>query len=267
MLAAKRRQLILEYLEKNQTATTHTLCQLTGASLATIRRDLTFLEEAGQLSRIHGGAQALDTETYSEQLVSNYSQIFSSIRMDDDQFEYKNNIAKKAIEFIHSGDILFIGAGFTCSLLCRHLNTSGKKNVMVITTNITGALELASNNDIRVFLLGGIVHLGSNHIETLDESTVQSLSKLYFNKLFFTVDGADLEYGYSIINRAQLPLYKYLLNNVKSSYILVNHAKYNKRIFTNLCHLDSIPNIITDKHIPQNYIEYFNNHNIKLYIT
>ena len=49
MLAAKRRQQILEYLEKNQTATTHTLCQLTGASLATIRRDLTFLEEAGQL--------------------------------------------------------------------------------------------------------------------------------------------------------------------------------------------------------------------------
>lgn len=268
MLPAKRKQLILEYLEQNHMATTQTLCDITSASPATIRRDLTLLEEEGLLLRTHGGAQKRDTDTFhSEQLVSNYSQIFSSIRIEDEQFEYKNAIARKAIDLIHSGDILFIGAGFTCSLLCRHLNASNKKNIMVITANITGALELASNNDIRIFLLSGIVHLGNNHIETLDESTVSNLSKLYFDKLFFTVDGADLEYGYSIMNRAQLPLYNYLLNNTKNSYILLNHSKYNKRTFTHLCNLNDIPNVITDTGIPGEYTDYFQKNGIGLYLS
>lgn len=264
MLAAKRKQLILEYLEQNHIATTQVLCNITEASPATIRRDLSLLDKEGLLIRTHGGAQKTNT---TEQLVSNYSQIFSSIRMNDDQFQYKDAIARKAINLVQSGDIVFIGAGFTCSLLCRHLNTSGKKNIMVITANITGALELASNSDIRVFLLSGIVHLGNNHIETLDESTVQNLSKLYFDKLFFTVDGADLEYGYSIMNRAQLPLYNYLLNNTKNSYILLNHSKYGKRTFTHLCKLNDIPNVITDKEIPPEYVEYFKKHKIQLFTS
>lgn len=268
MLAAERKKLIVEYLKQNHIATTQALCDLTGASPATTRRDLTLLEEEGLLIRTHGGAQELDAaDLPPEPLVSNYSQIFSSIRMDDEQFEYKNAIARKAIDLIHSGDILFIGASFTCSLLCRHLNASSKKNIMVVTTNITGALELASNNDIRVFLLSGMVHLGNNHIETLDESTVQNLKKLYFDKLFFTVDGADLEYGYSIMNRTQLPLFGYLLGKVKDSYILLNHAKFGKRTFTHLCNLDDIPNVVADEKIPQEYVDYYKNHGVDLFLA
>ena len=268
MLAAERKKLIVEYLKQNHIATTQTLCDITGASPATIRRDLTLMEEESLLLRTHGGAQEIETaDAGSGQLVSNYSHIFSSIRMDDEQFEYKDAIARKAIDLIHSGDILFIGASFTCSLLCRHLNASSKKNIMVVTTNITGALELASNSDIRVFLLSGIVHLGHNHIETLDESTVQSLKKLYFDKLFFTVDGADLEYGYSIMKRTQLPLFNYLVSNVKDSYILLNHAKYRKRTFTHLCNLDDIPNVVTDNRIPPEYVDYFKGHGINLYLA
>ena len=267
MLATERKKLILDYLDQNHTATTQALCNLTGASLATTRRDLSQLEEDGLLQRTHGGAQKLDRSVVNEQDASNYFQVFSSIKMADDQFECKNAIAHKSIELIHSGDILFVGAGFTGSLLCRHLNKSGKKGITVVTTNITGALELASNRDISVFLLGGNVHLGSNHIETLDESTIQNLRKLYFDKLFFTIDGADLEYGYSITNRAQLPLYNYLLKNIKDIYMLINESKFNKRAFTHLCSLDSIPNVITNRNAPTQYIEYFKKHDVNVYFT
>ena len=259
MLATERKKLILDYLDQNHTASTQTLCDLTGASLATTRRDLAQLEEKRLLTRTHGGAPEKDE--------SNYFQVFSSIKMADDQFECKNAIAQKSIDLIHSGDILFVGAGFTGSLLCRHLNKSNKKGITVVTTNITGALELASNHDIGVFLLGGNIHLGSNHIETLDESIIQNLRKLYFDKLFFTIDGADLEYGYSITNRAQLPLYNYLLQNVKDIYMLLNESKFNKRAFTHLCSLDSIPNVITNGNAPSQYIEYFKEHDVNVYFA
>lgn len=267
MLATERKKIILNHLNQYQTATTQALCDLTGASLATTRRDLAQLEKNGFLHRTHGGAQKLEPSTIDEQADSNYSQVFASIKMADDQFECKNAIAQKSIDLINSNDILFVGAGFTGSLLCRHLNKSDKKGITVVTTNITGALELASNHDIGVFLLGGNIHLGSNHIETLDESIIQNLRKLYFDKLFFTIDGADLEYGYSITNRAQLPLYNYLLQNVKDIYMLLNESKYDKRAFTHLCSLDSIPNVITNRNAPAQYIQYFKEHNVNVYFA
>ena len=122
MLASERKKLILDYLNEIHTASTQTLCDLTGASLATTRRDLAQLEEKGLLTRTHGGAQKPERSAAPEKDESKYFQVFSSIKMADDQFECKNAIAQKSIDLIHSGDILFIGAGFTGSLLCRHLN-------------------------------------------------------------------------------------------------------------------------------------------------
>ena len=64
MLATDRKKLILDYLDQNHTASTQTLCDLTGASLATTRRDLAQLEEKGLLTRTHGGAQKPEAIRY-----------------------------------------------------------------------------------------------------------------------------------------------------------------------------------------------------------
>ena len=96
MLAAERKKLIVEYLKQNHIATTQTLCDITGASPATIRRDLTLMEEESLLLRTHGGAQEIEAaDAGSGQLVSNYSHIFSSIRMDDEQFRCYRELADR----------------------------------------------------------------------------------------------------------------------------------------------------------------------------
>ena len=59
MLAVKRQQIILEYLNNHKTATTKLLSELTGASLATLRRDLNHMAQQGLLKKTHGGAQAV----------------------------------------------------------------------------------------------------------------------------------------------------------------------------------------------------------------
>ena len=83
MLATERKKLILDYLDQNHTASTQTLCDLTGASLATTRRDLAQLEEKGLLTRTHGGAQKPERSAAPEKDESNYFQVFSSIKMAD----------------------------------------------------------------------------------------------------------------------------------------------------------------------------------------
>lgn len=51
MLASEREKMILEYLNTNEIATTKFLCELTGASIATIRRDLNQMDQRGLLKK------------------------------------------------------------------------------------------------------------------------------------------------------------------------------------------------------------------------
>ncbi len=259
MLAAERQSKILDYLNIHRIASVGQLEELTGASPATLRRDLNLLESRGLLQKTRGGAQALPSGLSKSGPLAEIPERFPSLAWEPDpHLPGKDVIARKASAFVSTGDIIFVGAGMTCNLLCRYLSKRVRDEQMeslhVITTNITAVMELASNPRIHVLVLGGSVRLGCNHVETLDQYTLQALKSLYFDKVFFTVDGIDLDDGYSIINREQIPLYRYLLENTRESYLLASEEKYNRRAFTRLCNLEKIPNVITGPGIGRDYL-------------
>jgi DeoR family fructose operon transcriptional repressor len=64
MLAEQRARAILQQLSQHQTVSVTELCQATGASEATIRRDLNALARQGKLVKIHGGATSLEEEEF-----------------------------------------------------------------------------------------------------------------------------------------------------------------------------------------------------------
>jgi DeoR/GlpR family transcriptional regulator of sugar metabolism len=268
MISAERHKLILDYLGSHAVAATDELCSVTGASLSTIRRDLNQLHSQGLLLRTHGGAKQIEKQD-SVRTEPDLSELPSSIlrHTEDPSFALKTAIARRACSLIESGDTIFVGAGLTCNLLCRFLNHSEKGNLTVVTTNVTAVLELADNPNVTTLLLGGTIHTGANHIETLDEYTLQSLGQYYFSRSFFTVDGVDLTYGYSIINRAQLPLYHHLLENSTSVYLLADETKFDRRTFTHLGKLDAIPNVITTRNISARYLDFYQNTEVQLIIS
>ena len=56
MIPAQRRQRIQEFLQYHQVVSISGLAEMLGASEATIRRDLEWLETQGMAERTHGGA-------------------------------------------------------------------------------------------------------------------------------------------------------------------------------------------------------------------
>ena len=61
MLSEQRTKAILQALEELRTASVSQLCSLTGASEATIRRDLNALAQQGKLNKVRGGATVIET--------------------------------------------------------------------------------------------------------------------------------------------------------------------------------------------------------------
>lgn len=253
MLAETRQREILSYLKDNGSATTQELCTFTDSSLSTIRRDLTQLAQRGLLHKTHGGASYMDILEEKPKPA-----VFSPQPLEyDPALEEKKAIAKAAVRKIHSGDTVFIGAGMTCNLICRYLLETNLSSVHVVSTNVSAVYSLGNDQRFSFLLLGGMVHFGLNHIETLDQYTFQNLTSYYFDKAFFTVDGADVTFGYSIINRAQLPLYDYLLNNSGEVWLLLNKSKIDKRTFADFGPLDKVPNVITNSDIPEAYLQIY----------
>ena len=64
MLTEKRRRIILDLLEKEDTVHLRDLMEALGASESTVRRDLSILEEEGTLIRVHGGAKRVYSKEY-----------------------------------------------------------------------------------------------------------------------------------------------------------------------------------------------------------
>lgn len=254
MLSSEREQKILDYLEEHTTVSTNYLCELTEASIATVRRDLNALSKRGLILKTHGGAKRAPKDVRA--------QMFPEPDQDDPFFDEKNSIAKTAAKFICPGDIIFLGAGKTCTLIARYIKE--KEGITIVTTNLNLVFELAASKN-SMLLLGGDIHVGSNYIETLGEYTLEEMNRLYFDKVFFTVNGIDLNTGYSITSRSQLPLYHYLMKNCKASYLVADSGKFGVRAFTQLCGLDEISNVMISPRTPMPYINYYKNHNIQIY--
>lgn len=73
MLAEERIRKILTLLEEKKAVSVTDLCQETGASEATIRRDLNELDRQGKLNKVHGGAVLPRTSSRARSRISSPS--------------------------------------------------------------------------------------------------------------------------------------------------------------------------------------------------
>lgn len=96
MNKAERQELILNKLKVDHHVYISDLCQELDTSYDSIRRDITELDAAGKLKRVHGGA------------IAKGGLPLEYVNRSDLESNAKQQLAHKAIELFHDGDILLI---------------------------------------------------------------------------------------------------------------------------------------------------------------
>ena len=144
MLEYTRQDLIMEYLREHRTATVAHLAKRFFASEATVRRDLTQLEQKGMLKRLHGGAVLLD-DIQSE---------LPLYMREQQHVPEKKAIAAKAASYLQDGQVIFLDASSTVFFLIPHLEKY--RNLTVITNGVKTA-EGLSRLPHRIFSTGGLL--------------------------------------------------------------------------------------------------------------
>ncbi|MEG1514184.1 MAG: DeoR/GlpR family DNA-binding transcription regulator [Clostridia bacterium] len=252
MFRIEREKIILQRMQDGSAVKPSELAALTGASSVTIRRDLCLLEQRGLIFRSHGCAQMKKAD--DADLVASLA---------GPSYDEKDRIARVASTHVQDGDNIFLGAGTTCTLLAKYLKE--KKNLTVMTPNLDAVMALSRTKTIRVSILGGEVQVETNYVETMDEYILAELHRLYFDKVFITVNGIDFDAGYSILKQKQLPLYHHLLENSANFYVMADSTKFGRRAFVHLCDMSAIAHIVTTRAIRDKYREAFDKYAIQVF--
>ncbi|GMA53394.1 hypothetical protein GCM10025857_47510 [Alicyclobacillus contaminans] len=144
MLKEERLDAIVALVDQKRTIKVNDIVDKLGVSDMTVRRDLTELEKAGRLKRVHGGAQTLNIYR-PEELSHADKQIINK--------EEKREIAQKAVQLIQEEETVYLGPGTTIELLADIMEFD---NLRVVTNCLPVFQTLnKKRGNIKVYLVGG----------------------------------------------------------------------------------------------------------------
>jgi DeoR/GlpR family transcriptional regulator of sugar metabolism len=251
MFAPERRKIIMEKLYERQRVTIKELSEEMDVSEATLRIDLTKMEEEGLLKRTHGGALLVD-DFENETRFSN---------REKKNKEEKSALAKQAFDLISNSQCIMLDASSTALELAKLLKET-RIRLTVVTSGINTALELHEHPDITVILLGGIVKKGSYSLE--GSLGVSVLDKINIDLMFTSANGFTLEAGLMDFSVYEVELKKAMVGSANKVVALLDHTKINKHSIATFASLDEIDMIITDCNLSQEYREELEKHRIEI---
>ncbi|WP_312431118.1 DeoR/GlpR family DNA-binding transcription regulator [Lacrimispora sp.] len=208
-------------------------------SEASIRRDLTKMEEERMITRIWGGAKLIDNDLDNSNLMTNNFDDKYLLRFSRN-IEAKEKIGKAAAALIKDNDCVFIDAGSTALHMIDHITA---KNILVVTNGISNLQKLAAKRT-NTYVPHGDLNFGSAAIMGADTSN--SLDTMNFDKVFLGTISIDAAAGCSSTNSFDAALKKTAISRSKEVFILADSSKMNTRAPFSFANLEDIT-IITEK--------------------
>lgn len=209
---------IVKLVEQHDKVTVNDLADYLKVTKETIRRDLTELEQAKRISRIHGAAISYQSDSkelyYHRKLALNE--------------EKKRAIAKKAATYIASNDMIVVDGGTTTVHIPDYLHNI--KGLKVVTNSLMFALRFNEALDQgrvegELILTPGISYYHQNTVK--GAMTVDFIAQCYFDKAFISCGGFtdDIVTEYDI---EETEVSKVMLRQSKHRYLLTDSTKQGK---------------------------------------
>jgi DeoR family transcriptional regulator of aga operon len=230
--APERRGRIVQVVTDQGYCTVTELSDLFGVSEMTIRRDISRLVRDGQLRAFHGGVGSISPQ---EMLGRDY--VDRAGAMADE----KRAIAERAVSMITNGSVVAIDAGTTGAQLASTLPQGLVTHV--VTHSLSVVSMLASNRNVEVDCLGGLLHPES--LSFSGPATLSVISNLRVDTLFLAASGlndrgAFCGTGFDAIT-------KRALIEVSDRVVLIaDSSKFETSAMVKICDWSAIDTVIMD---------------------
>lgn len=230
MILEKRLEIIIDTLEKEEAVSNKILTDKLKVSESTLRRDLSYLQDMGKITRVHGGAVLNNIAASEINFTDNQKR----------QLKEKSIIGKKACGLIKDAKFIYLDAGSTCHEVIKFLNNSG--DITIVTNGLMHVDDLIKKN-IKTVLLEGEIKPSTK--VTTGIRTLESISKYNFDLAFIGANGFDAKAYYTADPNEAVVKSKAIENSTRA-YILADRSKENVKYFQTIATRDEIK-LITEE--------------------
>lgn len=238
----EREQEILNILEaSNGFVSTKKLGEMLFASESSIRRDLNRLEKQNLVKRSYGGVST----------VANFSNIVTFNKRTKQNVDAKREIAKKAVNLIKDGDIIFLDQSSTAFYLVNEL--SDKKDITVVTNNIE-IMMLVSKTNIKLICSGGYLS-DANRICLIGGDAQKTFEDIFADIAFFSTKAVTKEGSITDCSREETIVRNAMLKNAREVVFLCDSSKFSHRASYKQCDIKDVDYIISEQDKAQRFFE------------
>jgi DeoR family transcriptional regulator, fructose operon transcriptional repressor len=228
--AEERKRRIVEILQQREKVSVEELCDLFKVTGATIRTYLRQLQQAGLLTRTHGGAILKSSLVFepdsSEKAVQH--------------LEAKRRIAQAALALIKNGESILLDTGTTTLELAKLLHS--RSDLIVTTNDIDIARTLENIESITVIMLGGL--LRKRFHCTVGGTPIEMLANMNVDKAFMAANSFALESGAMTPDSEQAALKRQMIRAAKRTIFLCDHSKLGRQSLAKFADLNDIDVLI-----------------------
>lgn len=232
MYAEERQQEIVRLARANGRVDVATLADTLNVTAETIRRDLTSLERAGVLRRVHGGAIPVERIGFEPAVETR-----DAVLIDE-----KERIAKAALAEVPDEGAIILDAGTTTARLAQALPVDRELTVVVNSPVIATILGTRAN--INVLLIGG--RLRGKTLATVDDWALRPLADMYVDVAFIGTNGMSVERGLTTPDPAEAAVKRAMINAARRTVLLADHTKIGQDYLARFGTLDQLDLLITD---------------------
>lgn len=251
MIKAERHDRILSELAKNGAVGVQQIAALLDVSEATVRRDLSELDEKKLVRRSHGGAALRDghDELPYQSKVTSY-------------LAEKRRIGAKAASLVQPHQVIGCSGGTTMTQVIKALRD---KPLRIVTNAINLAMELIHAPDIEVLITGGIFR--SRTYELVGHVAERTLKDVHLDIAIIGVDGLSLKHGLTTYNNAEAYACRSIIERASQVWVVADHSKLEQVRPAIIAPLERVHRLITDTGATSKLVEPYKKKGIEVILA
>lgn len=232
MYAEERQQAILAKARADGRVDVVTLAELLEVTTETIRRDLTALERAGVVRRVHGGAIPVERLGFEPGLAARNTLMIGE----------KERIAKAALAELPEAGSVIIDAGTTTGRLVEILPADRELTVVVNSPAL--AAQAATRANLTVLMIGGRIRGRTG--AAVDDWALAPLAQIYADVAFVATNGVSVARGLTTPDIAEAAVKRAMVAAARRTVVLADHTKVGNDCMARFATLADVDVFITD---------------------
>lgn len=209
----RRRDMIQQVVQERGGVSVGSLAEMLGVSTQTIRRDVDILCDGNTLRRSHGRIELAE-----DRLNTPFDQRAGT------NLAGKRAIAEVAAAQIPDGATLFISIGSTALSVARALRY--RKELTIITNNLSAAMALSEEVSNRIILPGGELRLPDR--DFVGEEVVDFFGRFRAEFALFGTAGVGEDGRLLEFHESEVRASERMRSNAQRSILVIDHSKFGR---------------------------------------